>query len=43
MQFLKDLLASTYGLVINNIHTIFLFVIVLFGGMLAIKILEISK
>ena len=38
MQFLKDLLASAYSLVINNVHTILLFVVVLFGGVIAIKI-----
>ena len=38
MQFLQDLWASLYGFAINNFNTILLFVAVLFGGVLAIKI-----
>ena len=38
MQFLKDLWASLYGFATNNFHTILLFVVVLLGGMLAVKV-----
>ncbi len=38
MQFLQDLWASIYSFAVNNFRTIILFVAVLFGGLLAIKI-----
>jgi small conductance mechanosensitive channel len=38
MQFLKDLWASLYGFAVNNFRTIILFVVVLLGGMLAVKV-----
>ena len=38
MQFFKDLWASLYSFAVNNFRTLVLFVVVLFGGLLAIKI-----
>ena len=38
MQFFKDLLASLYSFAVNNFNKIVLFVIVVFAGMVAIKI-----
>ena len=38
MQFLQDLWASIYSFAVNNFRTIILFVLVLFGGVIAIKI-----
>lgn len=38
MQFLKDLWASVYSFILGNFHTFVLFIAVLFGGVLVIKI-----
>ena len=39
MQFLKDLWASLYAFAVNNFRTIVLFVAVLFGGMIVMKVI----